>query len=145
MSRLFTYGVLAVLIIVLGAMSWVVERAGKPEPPKTPTAQESEERQRAMNERMKQEQAARAKMMESLTQPASERKKGGKRPVNATAPEPPKQEKGKLAPGALDVTGDWFKNRKPGAAGLNQLETENAEEPPAPQPPPKPAPALRPK
>ncbi len=145
MSRVFMYAILGVLVVVLGAMSWVVERAGKPEPPKTPTAQEAEARQKAMDERMKQENAARAKMMEGLKNSAEARKKGGKLPINRTAPEPPKAEKGKLPAGALDVTGDWFKKRKPGDVGLDQLAKENAEEPPAPQPPPQMAPAERPK
>ncbi len=145
MSRWFTFAILGVLVVVLGAMSWVVERAGKPDPPKTPTAQESEARQKAMNERMKQEQASRAKMMQSIKSSAEARKKGGKLPINRTAPEPPKPAKGKLPAGALDVTGDWFKNRKPGDAGLEELEKQNAEEPPAPQQQPKPAPAVRPK
>ncbi|NLH99730.1 MAG: hypothetical protein GX446_09610 [Chthonomonadales bacterium] len=148
MSRLMTYLTLGLLIVILGVMSWVVERAGKPDPPKTPTAQENAAREAAMKQRMEQEAASRAKMMESLKNQTSAKKGGvetatGKRPVNPTAPpEPPKT--GKLPAGALDVTGDWFKNRKPGDVGLSQLEQEAAEEPPAPQPPPKPAPAMRP-
>lgn len=150
MSRWMTYVILGVLVIILGAMSWVVERAGKPDPPKTPTAEETAAREAAMKERMEQEAASRAKMMESVRAQTQGKKPGtakdgSESPVNPTAPpEPPKDGKSKLPAGALDITGDWFKNRKPGDVGLSQIEKEQSEEPPAP-PAPKLAPAERPR
>jgi Na+-transporting methylmalonyl-CoA/oxaloacetate decarboxylase gamma subunit len=143
-----TYAILVVLVVILGAMSWVVERAGKPEPPKTPTAEEAAARQQAMAERMKQEQASRAKMLQSIKASQKAHAAGGKQPVNPTAPEPPPPPKGvknKAPAGALDVTGDWFKERKPGDVGLKELEQESSQEPPAPAPPPKLAPTASPK
>ncbi|MBM3496911.1 MAG: hypothetical protein FJX72_21710 [Armatimonadetes bacterium] len=151
MSRWVTYATLGLLVIVLGAMSWVVERAGKPEKPKPPTAEQNAAREAAMKQRMAQEAESRTKMMAGIKDAAGGKGKGekgkpGQRPVNPTAPPEMDQKGGKkqLPAGALDISGDWFKTRKPGDHGLAQLEKEAAANPPAPAPPPKLAPTVKP-
>ena len=134
MSRVLTYAILGVLIIILGVMSYVVEQAGKPEPPKKPTEQEALQRQREMQERMKKEAEARQKMLETIKKQQAQ-KRSGKRPVNPTAPEPPKG-KNTVPPGALDISEDWFRKRAPGEAGIKELEEKSKQEEPVVAPPP---------
>lgn len=133
MSRVLTFSILGVLLIILGVMSYVVEQAGKPEKPKQPTAEEMHQHEREMQERMKQQEEARKKMLETIKQ---QQEKGGKkvaaepegkRPINPTAPEPPKG-KNPLPAGALDITEDWFRKRKPGQAGIKELEELSKQE-----------------
>ncbi len=143
MSRLATYLILAILLVVLGAMSYVVERAGKPEPPKQPTAQEAAAQRKAMEERMKQEAEARKKMLQAIKVSQQAAKKGakagkpGERPINPTAP-PPGKTKNTVPPGALDISEDWFKKRKPGEQGIRELEKAQQEQQTAPTPSPSP-------
>jgi Na+-transporting methylmalonyl-CoA/oxaloacetate decarboxylase gamma subunit len=139
------YAALGLLVIVLGAMSYVVERAGKPEPPKPPTAEQTKAREQAINQRKKEDAASRARMMESIKSAAGDKgakAPGGKRPVNETAPRPPDPKGGKknLPVGALDISGDWHKQRKPGDAGITEMEKEAAKNPAPPAPGPKLAP-----
>ncbi len=135
MTRPVTFLILAVLVVVLGAMSYIVRQAGKPEPPKPPEMTEAE-RQKATQERMRQEAEARKKMIEQAQkmqqQQAAQQSASGKpagkpgaRPVNPTAPEPPKNT---VPPGALDISEDWFRKRKPGEQGISELEQQQQEQ-----------------
>lgn len=158
MSRTFTFAILGALLIVLGAMSYVVERAGKPDAPKASPQQTAEAQKKAMEERMQQEKAQREKMVAAIKAQADA--KGGKkpgtpdgkqgdvingRPVNPTAPPMMSGGKNTLPAGALDISEDWFKKRKPGHEGIKQLETEAATTPPPVSPPPSAAPGMPPR
>ena len=139
MSRVLTFAILGVLIVILGVMSYVVEQAGKPEPPKKPSEQEAHQHQKEMEERMKKEAEARKKMLETIQKQQSQKSGGtggsGKRPVNPTAPDPSKT-KNTVPPGALDISEDWFRKRAPGETGIKQLEERAKQEQPAVAPPP---------
>jgi hypothetical protein len=127
-------------------MSYFVEQATRPEQPKKETAQEAQAKQIAAQQRLKQEAEAREKMMKALkehAQAAQKAAKGSNRPINPTAPTPPSGKS--VAAGALDISEDWFKKRKPGEQGIRQLEEsakQNETTPPAPVPSPRTAPAV---
>lgn len=144
MSRVFTFAILGILIIILGAMSYVLEKSTKPEPPKPPSAKEIAEQQKRMQEQMKQQAEARKKMVEAARKQAEAAKRAaqkGTRPINPTAPEPPKA-KNTVPPGALDISEDWFRKRRPGAEGLKELQKKAQQQTPVVPPPPSIAPAV---
>ncbi|NUQ71520.1 MAG: hypothetical protein HUU17_11980 [Chthonomonadales bacterium] len=134
LSRIASFMILGVLLVILGAMSYVVQNAGKPEPPKKPSEQDVKAREQAMKQRMEEQSASRKRMTEAMKARQQAQAKAGqgrpgreKRPVNATAPTPPKPQ-GAVPAGTLDIADDWFRTRKPGEQGIKDLEKKAREE-----------------
>ncbi len=140
MSRFATFAILGVLLVVLGAMSYVIERAGKPDAPKIPPQQQEAAQKQAMKQRIEQEAASRKRMMTAIKARAGVNAgqkpgPGRQRPVAGGVTEPEKP-KNTLPAGALDISEDWFKKRQPGQQGIKELEKQSSQSAPPVVPPP---------
>jgi hypothetical protein len=171
MSRFLTVGILAVLLATLGIMRIIVEKAGRPDPPKPQSATEAAARQQQMQDRMRKEGEERKNALAAVRDRVNKTGKGappnpgavvgddghneGPLPGGAmdehgherppTNPADAAGARKALPPGSLDVRGDWYRLRKPGSSGIDQMQAEDAKNT-APEPKPSMAPATpRPK
>jgi hypothetical protein len=143
---MFMFGILGILAVLLGVMSYVVT----PKPPAPPTPEEQaakqEQQKMIMQEQSKQREKEMKKMMAIQKQmdKAAQASKVAK-PNSKLGGLPPPQTSPGGSPqiaGQMDISENWFKKRQDGEIGLAKLEKE-ASAPKAHQAPPIP-PALLP-
>jgi hypothetical protein len=133
MSKLLMGGILGVLLVLLGIMSYMVS----PHPPPAPDPKEMARQQKAHSEaEIKQQQEA----MKAQMTAKSQGKPGSKIESMKAAGRLPAPPKG-AAPGpkGMDISSAWMKHRKPGEEGLKELEVRQKQEqnalPPVQMPP----------
>ena len=113
MSRGFTFGILAVLLVLLGVMSFAVRSATQPDKPspEEEAKMQQQQQQQQQKDRMKQEVAERKKMMQMREESMKKLKKNP----------------AKSAPMSMDISSDWFKKREPGETGIEKISKAAAE------------------
>ncbi len=105
--------VFAVLVVLLGVMAYIINP--KPQTPPESDPAQMKKMQERQAEAQKHEVEERKKMMEEAMK---HMKKANAKSVQA---------KGTTAPpkGGMDISGDWWKKRKSGETGIEQLQKEN--------------------
>jgi hypothetical protein len=124
MSRGFTFGVLAILAILLGVMSYIVKTPQKQDP----TPAEQQEMQQMQKKAQAEQMKERRKMMETMQQKMKEQAKKEadidkevKAKVKASIPAF-KPKKNTPNAGQMYIAGDWFDHREPGKEGVQQMQ-----------------------
>lgn len=128
MSKLLMAGALAVLAVLLYAMTKVVNPMPDPPPP-APASKEVEAKKQAEMDKMikveKDKQAAQhaeeLKHQPDNGAPANAEQVSKPLPANAKIKRPPHY-------GDMQLSDDWYRTRKPGAEGLQQLEKDDAKQ-----------------
>jgi Na+-transporting methylmalonyl-CoA/oxaloacetate decarboxylase gamma subunit len=111
MSRTFMFGVLAILVVLLGVMANVVGPKSPKEPDPDVMKKEAESRQKAQAEEIKTRQKMMVTMMKRRKEDAAK--------ASHTARAKPAT--GRPSSG-MEISSDWFKKRKDGTQGLAALE-----------------------
>jgi len=116
MSKLLMAGILGVLLVLLGIMSWMVS----PHPPPTPDPKEAAKQQKPNQEAQikQQQEAMKAEMMNKRKTMVNADTSAKAKPASHL-PNAPKSTG--PAPGAMDISSHWTKHRKPGEEGLKEL------------------------
>jgi len=115
MSKLLMAGILGVLLVLLGVMSWMVSPHPTP-PPKDPAKRQNTNREAELKQ---QQDTMRAQMAERA---------GTKSSAAATRAHMPLAPTSKpSAAGSMDISGNWSRHRKPGEQGLDELAKRHKE------------------
>lgn len=120
MSRSLIYGTLCVLILLLGVMTYLLNPPPEkpqelPKAAEASTTPQEDPRKKMMNE-MK-EMRERMEKLAKVQKGDAKDGKGGKGAAQASKPLP-------QPPTHMEITGDWFKKRPDGAAGVGYVLKE---------------------
>jgi hypothetical protein len=122
MSRGFTFGILGILVVLLGVMSYIVSPKKTPEPAPEDTAKAAKQTKEVQEKQSEEFRKRMKDMMKQRTEMAKKRQNVAKQAEKLKSATPPGKRQ-KPAYG-MDISGNWFKERPAGNAGIQQLEKE---------------------